>query len=1581
VFLRWLHNIWKYFWATVLILLLTVIILGGSALGILQLDKTKSYLAGKVEDQFNQKYRGTLSIKELDGFLPFSVVLEEVSLVAADTLESAESDTVINLDRLEADIDIWSLLQNTLSIRRFEVDNPQIRLMAGENQNYTLFQSLKSGVRDTSEASSGGWIKRIEVIAPNVSVRNGSIFIERFFNEGKNLNLPEPFVAHSTSLTMFLELSEMQRFLDIEFFSARFEDLEPRLLNMSGQVYNDERFLEFNAFNLSTPRSRLRINGEIDGVDLYRGELSNQLAGARYNLDITSDLLHLDEFNNAITVLPAIKEAMDFSIGAEGTLDALFVDQFSFGVGESYFSIAGDLENLRRIDQLTYNFRIRDLFVRKKDVEVFTGTLDEQQYNILENLVVNGHANGSRDSVLVDVNLKSPMGALEVNANSRLKSPFKYSATLSGRDVNLGNIFRTRIDTTNLNFDASVNGIGYNLDDAVSTFEASFFNSSYNHIGIDNLELQVSLIDGFLEEEYRYSYGNERITGSGWIDFTRQATPFSFQGNVENLDLGRLLAGTAVPKTNLNMDYNMEIRGLSPDNIYGRANLDVKESVIGGDPVRPHQIYMDLDSPDLERRTFRMTSSLLDMNVVGDIVPSDMWKHLSYWKTYLGERIDREIRMQEAERDTTRLPGPLVGAPLSLSGNIKMKDIDILRTYLPELPRVETDLSMDVEVNSDTTRLLVTTDIQSDSLLYNETSARDVMARMTASFRSDRTLKQFSSLDIETEIGQLNTGFADMDSVNMGVSLKQDSLSYSHVIRRISKNASSRLNITALAKEDRVELSIHDFYLGTQNYAWINQEMPRLTYFSDKKWTFEDFRFVNRDEYISLQGILSPDREDSLKYNIRKVDLDRISNLVRGRVHFKGIMNGTFVTRSLTRSPSIQGQIDVRRFMIEDRLVGDVTFTSRYNQGEDRFDTNISIVTDSLQYAEYLENNRDVGQQIYLDGYFVPPKPGVAQDTVYNFNINFEEIDMWVIPHIAPKAFESVEGRAFGSGYLTGNLEDYDFHTEFRVDSSYITPIFLNTRYFATGRIIFDRQDWLQVDSLHLEDGRGGTGALYGNIDLKNFQPISEFDLKMRMNNLHFLNNEYDPDVPFYGSISGTGLISLSGLNTDMFLRTDETIRVTSDSRLSIPLLEETEFEETRRFIQFVDEFDPNIHKKPIVVRAENGEETAGPSIDQILETLTFTERFNLDLRFDAPNPMTVELIFDPVTGEVVKADGTGQLRLTMEEEDVQMFGRYNITGGSYQFVGGDIITRKLNLESGGTISWEGDPDNARLDIKAIYNARPSLSSLTGINGTDATEPGQGQRIPIELVVEITGTISSVENNYYFRLPNTLDIASNTAMAARINDINRNEEEKLFQATSILMTGQFISTSSSGEASSALTQNLSRGATYVNPLLSSQVISPLLSNQINALLKSDVSRLDIDFNLNAYNEIDLGVALRLYNDKIVFRREGQITGGGPETTIGERIGDINATYRINRGLSITAFHRQDQSLSSVTPSPQAGDVTATVDGIGLEARIQFNRWRNLMSKIGKTLSGVFGSGKSGNDEITNEDITSENTEK
>lgn len=1544
--LRWLHKSWKYLWGIVLTALLVLLIAVGSVIGLLQLDFMQDYLLDRIENRVEREYHAKLSVGDVGGFLPFNAKLSNVVLVSQD---SVEADTLARIGSIENEIDIWELLQNKVTITGFVINEPEFWLRRDEDGKVVFLERIQP-MPDTTDVDGEPWLNNVEILAPRMAISEGRLHMQNFTDGSQVADLPSSVTISNLNANFFLEWTGTQRYLDIESISADTDVPDLQEFTMTGQVYSDHRFLEFNSFYFLLGDSEIILNGEIEGVDLGMPAFMNQFLMAHYDLHVISPALYPRQVREIVPSVPNIDGPLTFQLYTEGSTDSLRMDEASISRGESLLRLNGLFQNLQEPEAFSYRMNIDSVNLRRQDIRSLLDTLQAPRYEALENLTMKGMAEGSLDSINVDLALDSPFGILDLQGGSQLKEPHQYQGAVTARNMDVSWLAPTMVDTTALNFEARLSGFGFTPDQAVSDLEVIFKESRINQQEFDFLRLASSLYNGRWNHQYNYQKGEQRVTGSGEVDFSRDRPPLRMKGEAENINLAELTADTSNAVTKLNFDYNVEAEGLDLNNTEGRGSFDVAPSIINGDTVEAHQFYADINTLDDQRRSFRVTSSLFDMNIQGHLYPDEIVRQAKFWAAYLKNQY-------RAETDSTS--GVLAQAQppsqnIVLDGNIEAKNLSLIKQYLPSFPSVYTDSRINFNINSDQNRLLLSTEIQADTLQYNQWNIQDGQSQLTASFRSDQSLREFSSVDFKADVGALHSNITNMDSVGVDFALKQDSLYYGQRVKNIGEDARFNLEVTGGITDSSVVASVGEFYLGNDAYAWTNQERPVLNFMEQQRIVFDNFSFENQDEYFQLQGALSGSQDDSLSYTLRDIDLARISDLVKGEIDFEGILNGRLITRSLIDQPTIQGELDVDELTLNDRIVGDLGFNSSYNQSDDRFDTRIEVFTDPQKYEEYLQDNDGVQQHFVLDGYFSTAESAADQDSLFYFDADFKQIDMWVIRLIVDNLFQQMEGQAAGEGYISGNFDDIDFHSDFEAQNVFVKPEFTNTNYFINGPVTVDRQDGVILDSLSVLDTKGGSGTLWGTIDLNDFEPLTYLDLSLAMDQLQFLNSNIDPDVPFFGNVSGTGTVRLSGSNTDMYMRSENPIRVTNDSRVSIPLMEETELAETGQFIRYVDSFeDRGESPEPSSDEDEDSEEE---ELQQEIQDMTFSERFDLDLQFNTDDDVAVNLIFDPVTGEELNARGSGQMRISMQNQEVQMFGQYQIASGTYQFVTGEIISRRLDLQSGGSIVWEGPPDNARLDISAVYHARPNVSTLTAEGPIESQNQSNSQQVPIDLIVDITGTLNSVENSYYFQLPSSLDLSSNSTLSYTINQINRDEQQKLLQATSILFTGQFIPTQGAGSATASLSQNLTRGSTVLNPLLSNQVISPLLSNQINALLDSDVSRMDIDFNLNAYNEVDLGIALRLYNDRLILRREGQITGGGPQTTLGDRIGDLNATYRISRRLSLTAFHRQNQILSNFGAQSQAGDVTPSVDGVGLETQFQFNRWQELWHKIMGTSS-------------------------
>ncbi|MDX1640457.1 MAG: translocation/assembly module TamB domain-containing protein, partial [Balneolaceae bacterium] len=900
---------------------------------------------------------------------------------------------------------------------------------------------------------------------------------------------------------------------------------------------------------------------------------------------------------------------------------------------------------------------------------------------------------------------------------------------------------------------------------------------------------------------------------------------------------------------------------------------------------------------------------------------------------------------------------------VDINVDMNVKDLSLFRKYYPEFPEIESEAQFTASINATKDRLLITGDFSDQIFRTQQIHANNFNTTFTASLRHDAALKSSSTIDLQINSAEAGFRNYNLKESSINFTMRDDSFRVQQNFERLEDDLALESTVTGHLQPGAVHVALENFMMGTSAYHWTSQNIPSLSYTNQHSVVVDSLILVSDTDYIEIDGTFSDDFEDAVNYQVENLDLSRISNLIDGRVTFSGILNGDFETRTLSQIPSITGNLAIEEGRILGRIIGDVTLNSTFNSELEQFDTNIHVYTDPDKYQRYYNRNDGIGQDLRLNGYFKLPDDDTPPDEeLFNFDADFRQIDMWIVTVIVPNIIVDMEGSATGSGYIRGTANNFDFDATFNANDVYGVPAFTNVEYFLDGDIRFNKTDGLLFQEVQVSDTYGGTGTLSGQVDLNNFSPVTDIDLIFDMNNLQFMNNPYDPDIPFYGSIFGTGQAEITGTNFSPLLRTNRPLIVSSRSSISIPLEPTTEFEQDHRFIRFVESFDTPFWEGGLApVNGGNGEE-------ELAEELTFMERFTMDLQFQANNPINVDVIFDRVTNDMISANGTGQMRIILADQDVSMFGRFNIESGTYQFVSGDIFTRRFTLEEGGSISWSGDLTDADLNVRAVYRARPNINTLT-VN-SETANPGPAQRVPIELVLEITGTMTSVENDFYFRVPTGIESNLDPTIASQINNLNQNEDEKLIQATSILLSGNFLPPSQTQGL--GLTESFSSTAVVVNPLITSQLINPLLSNQISSLLRSDVS-FDVDVNLNTLNEVDLGVAMRFFDDRIVLRREGQITGEQSD------IGDIGATYRINQTFSLTAFHRQDPTLTNTSGSNIETQQAQEMNGVGIEAQVQFNTWQKLKARISNAFRSLFGiEKKTDEDEEENDPSLAEN---
>jgi len=1546
---RWIYNLWNLFWKTIGYLFVAVVFITALLLAGLQLPQSKEYIKEQIVDTFNSDFKGTVQIERLGGFIPFRADLYDVEFYAPD-----DEKVVLELRQGSISVNLWSLLQQEIDITQFELHSPKATIASRDDELtlQTIFtpKSRTAETRSTTPTDPDIFYQ-YNIYAPAVTIYDGELNLDESIKLPDWLGISTPSRVKDIQTGFIVESSDRQFFVDILNFEADVPRQAVGTMQFSGQLFNDGHFFELNGVRLRTNTADIDFTAEATSVDLFSPNVVDELLAAEYRVEFQQSTLQPEIFEMLVPDFPALESNIVLELLVEGTFESLFVDRFNLSLGESSIMASGELQNILE-NNFSYNFTLDNMVLYPGEIGWITETqlqLPQYDFEQYQTKIVRGTVRGDFQNTDADLSLETSAGNMQFNGEFAHADTLFYnvSADLDSLDISPF-IPNDTLQTSVLN--GSFFAEGYGLDDRAnlqgsinlteSNYSRYYFKTGDLDFTYNNRNIDFSL---FAEDEQL-----ELETG-GSISFIDELLTLNIDGGVQNLDVTNYLHDLPYSSSNFNGRFSTNLNGKTIDDLQGRISFEISESTINEDTLRPHQLYLDIDSPELDRRTLRFTSSFFDGELTGTIIPTKIGEIAEHWAGYFQRRVSEELLFIEPDEEQlfSVLAEDEEYTPIELDGNLTLKDLPLLRLYLPDLPTLESAARINFHATATKEQLAIRSDLSEEHFSYADHQTTDFDAAFTGSFNYNETLKSGSIFSAEvTSANSTIFGNTDIEDASLSFSMENDTISINQKASQIAGELAYQSSINAYLFDDRFVMEVDQLSLGSPNYEWLISGGQKIIYRDDNTLTFDDFAIGSESDLLKINGTFSDNEDDSVEYIVENFDLSRISDLIGGRVQFSGTIDGAFTSRTLANNPSLEGELTVDNGRINNRVIGDVSLTSTFNREENQFDTDIHVYTDPEKYSSYLEDNNGVGQDLQLTGFFKSPMAADEDEDLFYFDADLREVDLWIVTFIVPTIITEANGRASGTGFIRGNASDYDFSSTFDIDDVHAKPFFTNVDYTIDGELVFNREDGLLFNDMTLADRRGGTGTLSGQVDLDDFSPITILDLTLDLDDLHFMNNQPDPDVPFYSSLYGTGQATITGTNLDPFLRTTQTVILSSDSRISIPLREQTEFEQDRRFIQFVESFDlPDLTGLEVDENDINGNNN-----DDEQEDLTFVELFTMDLQFIANDPIDVQLIFDPVTNEEMNASGTGQVRLLLEDQDLSMFGRFNIQDGDYQFVGGDIITRRFSLREGGSISWQGDLVDANLNIDASYRARPNISSLLPTESF--------QRIPLDLVLEIGGTISSVENNFFFQVPGGIDGTVDPTISAQINRINQNEDEKLLQAFAILLTGNFVPSAQSQTA--GLGEGITGTGAIVNPLLSSQIISPLLSNQINALLTDDVV-FDVDVNITQNRiggqdsdyefGVDLDVALRLFDDRFILRREGQVAGQQ------SNIGDLGATYRINRIFSVTAFHRQDITLAERDISTSQ---TQEMNGMGLEAEFQFNTWQNLRQRISYSFRRLFG---------------------
>ena len=731
----------------------------------------------------------------------------------------------------------------------------------------------------------------------------------------------------------------------------------------------------------------------------------------------------------------------------------------------------------------------------------------------------------------------------------------------------------------------------------------------------------------------------------------------------------------------------------------------------------------------------------------------------------------------------------------------------------------------------------------------------------------------------------------ELDSVTNKVVLNAQS-------RYPAKKGMIDLNLDASGQNNRIDANLawrmpqeHDFH-GNLNLSSLVDRgstgglkadidiYPSQLVFNDTIWevqkghididkdviTVENLAGGRDGQFIHINGKVSHDPDDELCLELNDMNLDYVfETLAIDHVDFGGrATSKVYASDLLSGSPRLYTpSLFIKDIKYNDAVLGDFDIKAEF---------------DSATKGILVDGGID-----QPNGKYTSLKGGifVADDSLYiQFGADHANV-AFLKPYM--EAFTSdVQGEMSGLATLFGNFHTINLDGDMVADSIRFYLDYVNCWYSASDVPIHIVPDYIEFSDVPIHDREGHEAKLGGWLKHDAFHsPVFNFAITDAHDFLSYdTNPSINPD--WYGTIYGNGACFVDGGPGIVNIR----VNMTSAPRSKFTLvMSDTEQADNYNFITFRDR---EAKDEPIVPEQVDSVDLVLSQLKKqvIQEENSEPSAYNIDLQGDITPDVALTVIMDPVGGDRIKATGSGHMRLTYNNQgELQTFGKYTLDKGTYNFTLQDVILKDFTIRDGSSISFQGDPYAAVLDLEAVYSLNANIQDLDDSFADD--KDLKRTNVPVHALMRAQGIISQPDISFDLEFPS---LKSETAR--RVKGIIGTDEMMNRQIIYLLALNRFY------------TPDYKDNSASQNKFLTS-VASSTIASQLSNILGKMTDNLSIAPNVRTdkgdFSDVEVDVALssQLLNNRLLLNGNLGYRDNTNNTSNTNFIGDFDLEYLLN----------------------------------------------------------------------------------
>jgi len=795
------------------------------------------------------------------------------------------------------------------------------------------------------------------------------------------------------------------------------------------------------------------------------------------------------------------------------------------------------------------------------------------------------------------------------------------------------------------------------------------------------------------------------------------------------------------------------------------------------------------------------------------------------------------------------------------------------------------------------------------------------------------------SLSIETSIGDVQLS---------------DSLHFpSTHIRLRSSNDQSSLQVTTSANQtlNSANISARVQTLPTGVHVTFD---PSTFDINSKTWNIDkDGELAFNNNILSAEGlrIHSGDQEirmtthpsgegswNDIHVDVKKINIGDFTPYIVKSERIEGLLTGSIDMTDPFGKPTVNFNGEADQFRFANDSIGHLQLAGDYQNSTGA--VNATLHSDNKNY------HLDAKALINLSDSSAGPPIDIVTDVA--------DMKVDLLEKYLGGVFTNLTGNASGKLRITGPSSHLLYLGTVNLKDASLKVAYTQCTYKIPTATINFKKDTIDFGSFQLKDRLGHTAdLLHGRLFHHAFDDLG-FDFEMNTNRLLLLDTKATDNSQFYGTVIGRARMTLKGPEENMVMNIKG--EPTDSSNIYLP---------------------PSVSRESgeadFIVWKVYGKEMKNMTPDKKGSNLLV----NMDMT--ANNYANVYMILDPISGDVIKANGHGNLIMSVgTSEDLKLNGRYEIDRGSYNFTFQSFIHKPFILSEGvgNYIQWNGNPYDADIGIEAVYKAENVRFSDLGVASTPNAVSNSSnflsnpnlnrQRVTILVTANLAGKLMTPRITFHIeQAPNSPlkdDLSAQSLMQLIQNDPNELNK----QVSTLVVFNTFVPLSSSST-------NFDPSVATTNVVVNS--ISGAVSNGVSRLLQSRLRRafkdnsIQVNFNTNLYSGVEastgvsdpghlaydrtnfnFSIAKSFMNEKLTLVVGSALDVGWTAQQAAassfQFLPDVAAEYKITADgrVALTFFYRDSYNYIST------GNHTQNSSGASISYRRDFDRIDELFKK-------------------------------